>query len=116
MSKKIKGRDGLYRYEPDSYVLADGEALCVAMAMMDGLQKAVAASSPQSLADAFERRDRAYANSVRRMSNEWTGKPDEAPPRKPASEMTIDQLNDRRDESYRKFVDDLSNAWRGEAA
>ncbi len=116
---KIRSTDGSLRDEAAGYVLKPGERLVVPMLAMDGadeVQRAIAANSPQALADAFERRDQAYAAFCREMEDAWKGDQPAPAPRPPASEMTIDQINEARDASYNKSVADLSNAWKGEAA
>ena len=118
MTKTIRGRDGYLREEPDSYRLMDGEAIVVRARFMDQMQRSVRGASVtdhDDLRDAEQRRQAAYDKSVADAENAWKDEPAPAP-RKPAAEMTVNELNDARDAAYAKSVADMNEAWRGEAA
>ncbi len=113
---KIRGIDGQIREEKAGYILADGEAVIVKLTMMDAVQRAIAAGSPQALEDARQRAADAYERSRHEMQFEWMGDAGQAPPRQPASELSLAEINAQRDAGYQKSIDDMANAWRGEAA
>ena len=85
MSIKIRGRDGVIRFEDDSYILADGESLLLEMRFMDARRSMIhdgrgnpAGQRPGFLYSDGERAERArvdaYMQYAEEVSERWRGR------------------------------------------